>query len=100
MKNESLEVWFGKLVLEVHSLDYLRAGNSGRKIYQIISALKEVEQLHQVEENPQMGRSLAEVQRYLQDMFKALSVDNDTMSTFITSHEVTEATKIALPSNT
>ncbi|CAA6667825.1 unnamed protein product [Spirodela intermedia] len=77
MKSESLENM-------VQSLDYSRARNSEKKLYHILSALKDVEQDHQVEENQPIRRTISEIQQYLQDMLKALNVGDDTLCTFST----------------
>ncbi|KAJ6807389.1 putative WASH complex subunit strumpellin-like protein isoform X1 [Iris pallida] len=82
IKNENLKDLIGKLTLEVDSLVCTRTGSSGRIIYRVLSVLKDVGQIHQIEESLQIKQLLSEAQKCLQDMIKVLDLDNDTMSSF------------------
>ncbi|XP_020111564.1 WASH complex subunit strumpellin homolog isoform X3 [Ananas comosus] len=82
-KNKSLKDWFDKLSLEqMQSLNYSGHGSSGRIIYRVISSIKDIEQLDQVEESLQIKHGLAKVQKSLHDMIKILNLDIDAMRVF------------------
>ncbi|WOL12606.1 WASH complex subunit strumpellin [Canna indica] len=66
----------------VHLLDHRRAGSSERILYRMISALKDISKFHQIEEHAQVKKNLSDMQKYLQDMIKALGLDNSALSTF------------------
>ncbi|XP_042378978.1 WASH complex subunit 5-like isoform X3 [Zingiber officinale] len=99
IKNENLKDWFEKLSVEVYSLDHKQPGISGRIVYRIISALKDILKLHQVrslsplmiEENLQVKKSLLEMEKHLQDMIKANSLSNDSLLTFSVITDATYA---------
>ncbi|KAG6516242.1 hypothetical protein ZIOFF_026695 [Zingiber officinale] len=91
IKNENLKDWFEKLSVEVYSLDHKQPGISGRIVYRIISALKDILKLHQIEENLQVKKSLLEMEKHLQDMIKANSLSNDSLLTFSVITDATYA---------
>ncbi|XXG49669.1 hypothetical protein AAC387_Pa02g3782 [Persea americana] len=82
VKDASLKDWFLKLSEEVCSLDHMKTGTAGRKLYNVISALREIESFQEVEENLQIKRRLFGIQKHLQDMLKALGLHNDTLFAF------------------
>ncbi|XP_072981768.1 uncharacterized protein [Typha angustifolia] len=79
-KNTSLKDWFEKLSMEVDTLNYTESGSSSRVIYRVISALKDVEQLHQIEESLQIKHGLSNVQKHLHDMIKIINLDTEATS--------------------
>ncbi|XP_058102859.1 uncharacterized protein LOC131246600 isoform X3 [Magnolia sinica] len=82
IEDGSLKDWFWKLSEEVSSLDYTKTGNAGRKLYNVISSLKEIEKFHQIDENLQIKQHLFGVQKYLQNMLRALNLHHDSLPTF------------------
>ncbi|XP_078432676.1 uncharacterized protein LOC144704220 isoform X3 [Wolffia australiana] len=51
LKDDNLDLHFGKLLLEVCSLDYLMLRKSENNIYSLVSALKELEKIHQISDS-------------------------------------------------
>jgi len=47
-RNEQLQAWFHDIAGQMSSLDYVDATVAGRKIVQLIQALEEVQEFHQV----------------------------------------------------
>ena len=47
-KNEQLQKWFKEIAGQIQALDYVDATVAGRKIVQLIQALEEVQEFHQV----------------------------------------------------
>jgi WASH complex subunit strumpellin len=50
-KNEQYEAWFGNMEKHINELSYAEATVASRKIQQLIQALDDVEQYHQIEDN-------------------------------------------------
>ena len=48
MKDDKLQQWFHNLAQEVSSLEAADATMAGRKMQQLLSAMEDVEQFHQV----------------------------------------------------
>ncbi|KAL4192213.1 hypothetical protein AMTRI_Chr06g171230 [Amborella trichopoda] len=80
-KDESLKGWFGDLSSQINSLDYKTTTNVGQKLNHMIFALKEVGSFHQIEGDFQVKQHLCEIQTYLQDMLKTLSLQKRTLDT-------------------
>ncbi|KAL2650279.1 hypothetical protein R1flu_018407 [Riccia fluitans] len=79
--DENLQRWFQQMAVEVNSLDYLEAISAGRKIQQIIAALEEVEQFHQIEASLQTKQHLFETRAQLHEMVRTLNVQETTLAT-------------------
>ena len=54
-KNENLQKWFKNIAQKVQGLDYTDSTAAGRKIQQLVKALEEVKEFHQIEESIQVG---------------------------------------------
>lgn len=50
-KNENLQAWFNDIAGQISSMDYADATMAGRKIVQLMQALDEVQEFHQVNQN-------------------------------------------------
>ncbi|XP_077250204.1 uncharacterized protein LOC143889756 isoform X2 [Tasmannia lanceolata] len=81
IKDQSLKDLFQKLSLEVSLLDYTKSVNTGRKLYHVVSVLKEVEEFYQIEENLQIKQHLLRIQKCLQDMLRVLNLNSESLST-------------------
>ncbi|GLJ16716.1 hypothetical protein SUGI_0287200 [Cryptomeria japonica] len=81
IKDENLQQWFGQMSIQVGSLDYMMDRNAGRKVQRMISALKEVEQFHQIEGSLVTKQYLFETRMSLQEMLRAFSVQENTLAT-------------------
>lgn len=77
-KNTNLQKWFVEISKEVNSLDQT-SSNSGRKIVQLIQALEEVQEFHQLDKNMQVIQFLTETRRFLHRMIKNMNVKEDTL---------------------
>ena len=54
--NEQLQNWFKEIAGQIQALDYADATVAGRKIVQLIQALEEVQEFHQVVRWPHARR--------------------------------------------
>ena len=52
VKDDNLKSWFEHIAEEVRKLDFAQPLSAGRKIHQLVSALTDVEQFHQVYPKP------------------------------------------------
>ncbi|XP_068645975.1 uncharacterized protein [Aristolochia californica] len=76
---EILEKWSSK----IRSLDYTDARNASRKLKYVISAFREVEFIHQIEENLEVKRVVIGTRKYLQDMLQIVELDTKMLSTLL-----------------
>ncbi|CAK9191029.1 unnamed protein product [Sphagnum troendelagicum] len=81
VKDENLQNWFLQMGQQVRSLDCKAAPRAARKIQQMISALQEVEQFHQIENSLQTKQYLAETRDQLQHMVRTLNVQESVLVT-------------------
>ncbi|KAG6548557.1 hypothetical protein Mapa_010045 [Marchantia paleacea] len=79
--DENLQRWFQQMSIQVNVLDYSEAISAGRKIQQIIAALEEVEQFHQIEASLQTRQYLFETRAQLHEMVRTLNVQESTLAT-------------------
>ncbi|CAN8006003.1 unnamed protein product, partial [Ixodes pacificus] len=80
-KNANLQAWFSEMSKEIDSLDYEDTTGTGRKIVQLIQALEEVEQYHQLEANLQVKQFLAETRQFLHSMLRIINVKEEVLVT-------------------
>jgi WASH complex subunit strumpellin len=73
-KNESLERWFKDISARIAELDYTDSTSAGRKIQQLIQALEEVEQFHQIESSLQVKSFLAETRQFMSQMLRVVNI--------------------------
>jgi WASH complex subunit strumpellin len=79
--DEKMAKWFGNLGSEIGALDSSDPLLAGRKIQQLQSALKEVEQFHQIDTNTSVKNYLAETCEFLKQMLRTVNVRDETTST-------------------
>ncbi|KAF5292891.1 hypothetical protein FQR65_LT11143 [Abscondita terminalis] len=77
-KNLNLKKWFLEISKEVESLDQ-SSTNSGRKIVQLIQALGEVQEFHQLDKSMQVIQFLSETTKFLHSMIKNMNVKEDML---------------------
>ncbi|KAK4872669.1 hypothetical protein RN001_014698 [Aquatica leii] len=77
-KNVNLQKWFVEISKEVDSLDQ-SSTNSGRKIVQLIQALGEVQEFHQLDKNMQIVQFLSETTKFLHSMIKNMNVKEEML---------------------
>ncbi|KAK9877977.1 hypothetical protein WA026_020192 [Henosepilachna vigintioctopunctata] len=79
-KNKNLEKWFLEISKQIDSL-VIDDINSSRKIVQLIQALEEVQEFHQLESNMQIIQFLGETRQHLNQMIQTMSITEDNLIT-------------------
>ncbi|KAI3918662.1 hypothetical protein MKX01_041982 [Papaver californicum] len=80
VKYEYLMDVFESLSEQVYSLDYKEIVNSGKKLYHMISSVREIEQVDELEECLQIKERISIIQKYLQNMLQALNLQDETVT--------------------
>ena len=78
-RNDNLQAWFGEMANQIDNLDYDDSTSAGRKIIQLIQAMEEVLEFHQLEQNLQVKQFLQDVQRYLKHMLRTINIKEETL---------------------
>lgn len=73
-KNESLCQWFSGIGDKINQLDFYDSTAAGRKIQQLMQALEEVEQFHEIETNLQIKQFLEDTRQYLNQMIRIVNI--------------------------
>ena len=79
-KNENLQQWFLEISKQVESLAQ-DDGASSRKIVQLIQALEEVQEFHQLESNMQVIQFLSETRKCMHQMIRNMNIKEDVLIT-------------------
>lgn len=79
-KNPNLERWFLEISKQVNSLEKDDMASS-RKIVQLIQALEEVQEFHQLESNMQVVQFLTETRKFLHQMIRNMNIKEDVLIT-------------------
>jgi hypothetical protein len=74
IKDEKLQKWFLKMAGEIASLDAADPTVSGRKMQQLLSAMEDVEQFHQIESNQHVKHFLGDARELLRQMVRTVSL--------------------------
>ena len=74
-KNQNLHTWFMEISKHIDSLQQ----EDGRKIVQLLQALEEVQEFHQLENNLHISQYLADTREILHNMLRTGSITEDTM---------------------
>ncbi|KAG8184568.1 hypothetical protein JTE90_007684 [Oedothorax gibbosus] len=80
-KNEKLQAWFQDMAKQIESLNYDDATATGRKIVQLIQALEEVQEFHQLESNLQIKQFLMDTRRFLHQMLRTINIKEEVLIT-------------------
>eukprot|EP00111_Clytia_hemisphaerica_P004569 TCONS_00013127-protein len=80
-KNENLMAWFKEMSKQIDSLDYEDATSAGRKMIQLIQALEEVQEFHQLETNLQVKQFLSDTRRFLHQMIRTINIKEEVLIT-------------------
>ncbi|XP_046858069.1 WASH complex subunit 5-like [Xenia sp. Carnegie-2017] len=78
-KNENLQAWFREMSTQIQSLDYEDSTAAGRKIVQLIQALEEVQEFHQLESNLQVCQFLADTRMFLHKMIRIINIKEEVL---------------------
>lgn len=74
-KNASLQAWFNDIANEITSL----TSSSARKIVQLIQALEEVQEFHQLDTHLQVKQFLTETRKYLHQMIRIINIKEEVL---------------------
>ncbi|KAJ8673596.1 hypothetical protein QAD02_004858 [Eretmocerus hayati] len=74
-KNQTLQTWFKEIGRHIESL----VEDDGKKIMQLLQALEEVQEFHQLENNLQISQHLKDTRQILHNMLRSSSMNEDTM---------------------
>ncbi|KAK3601512.1 hypothetical protein CHS0354_027658 [Potamilus streckersoni] len=78
-KNDNLQAWFAEMAKQISSLNYDDPTSAGRKIIQLIQALEEVQEFHQLESNLQVCQFLADTRKYLHQMIRTINIKEEVL---------------------
>lgn len=78
-KNDKLQAWFNEMSKQINALDYDDATATGRKIVQLIEALAEVQEFHQLESNLQVKQFLADTRKFLHQMLRTINIKEEVL---------------------
>lgn len=78
-QNEDLKKWFADINKEIVQLQYENPNVSGRKIIQLIQALEEVQEFHNLNSNMQIKQHLTETVQYLHQMIQTINIKEDNL---------------------
>ncbi|EFC38863.1 predicted protein [Naegleria gruberi] len=74
IKDEQLQEWFSEMSNRIIELDYHDSTLAGRRIQQVISALEDVEQFHQIEQSLQVKQYLSDTRLLLKKMIRYVNI--------------------------
>uniref|UniRef100_A0A3Q3W3I2 WASH complex subunit 5 n=1 Tax=Mola mola TaxID=94237 RepID=A0A3Q3W3I2_MOLML len=80
-KNENLQAWFREISRQIESLNYEDSTAAGRKTVQLIQALVEVQEFHQLESNLQVCQFLADTRKFLHHMIRTINIKEEVLIT-------------------
>ncbi|CAI5779011.1 WASH complex subunit 5 [Podarcis lilfordi] len=80
-KNENLQAWFREIAKQIMSLNYDDSTAAGRKTVQLIQALEEVQEFHQLESNLQICQFLADTRKFLHQMIRTINIKEEVLIT-------------------
>ncbi|GFW82443.1 WASH complex subunit 5 [Trichonephila clavipes] len=80
-KNDNLQAWFKDMAKQIESLNYDDATATGRKIVQLIQALEEVQEFHQLESNLQIKQFLMDTRKFLHQMLRTINIKEEVLIT-------------------
>jgi len=81
IKDANLQQWFVNLGAEVSSLEPADATLAGRKMQQLMNAMEDVEQFHQIEANAHVKHFLADARGLLRQMMRIVNVREKILTT-------------------
>nr|XP_018671591.1 WASH complex subunit 5 isoform X1 [Ciona intestinalis] len=80
-KNDQLKSWFEQMSRQISSLDYSDSTSAGRKMVQLMQALEEVQEFHQLENNLQVRQFLADTRGFLHQMIRTVNIQEEVLIT-------------------
>mmetsp|Transcript_12766 Transcript_12766/g.36085 ORF Transcript_12766/g.36085 Transcript_12766/m.36085 type:complete len:1178 (-) Transcript_12766:150-3683(-) len=80
-RNENLQKWFKTIASKVEALDYTDSTAAGRKIQQLMKALEEVKEFHQIESSIQVKEFLSGASDFLSQMVRIANIKEQFLVT-------------------
>ncbi len=80
-KNENLQAWFREISKQIMSTNYDDSTAAGRKTVQLIQALEEVQEFHQLETNLQVCQFRADTRKFLHQMIRTINIKEEVLIT-------------------
>uniref|UniRef100_H2YIV2 WASH complex subunit 5 n=1 Tax=Ciona savignyi TaxID=51511 RepID=H2YIV2_CIOSA len=80
-RNDQLKTWFEQISNQITKLDYADSTSAGRKMVQLIQALEEVQEFHQLENNLQVRQFLADTRQFLHQMIRTVNIREEVLIT-------------------
>ncbi|XP_036338292.1 WASH complex subunit homolog 5 isoform X1 [Rhagoletis pomonella] len=77
--NPQLKLWFSEISKEVEKLDAENTNVSGRTLIQLIQALEEVEEFHNLQSNMQVKQYLVETREFLHRMIQVINIKENIL---------------------
>ncbi|XP_011207419.2 WASH complex subunit homolog 5 [Bactrocera dorsalis] len=77
--NPQLKLWFSEITKEVEKLSAENVNFSGRTLIQLIQALEEVEEFHNLQANMQVKQYLLETREFLHRMIQIINIKEDIL---------------------
>ncbi|ESO02903.1 hypothetical protein HELRODRAFT_81068 [Helobdella robusta] len=93
-KNAKLQDWFYKMSNQINQLDYDDSTAAGRRIVQLIQALEEVQEFHQLENIMQVKQFLTDTRSYMHQMIKIINIKEESLINLQIVADVSYAWKI------
>ncbi|XP_067001738.2 WASH complex subunit 5 [Anabrus simplex] len=78
-KIENLTAWFADMGKQIESLNHEDMTASSRKIIQLIQALEEVQEYHQLDSNLQVRQFLADTRHFLHQMNSTINIKEEVL---------------------
>eukprot|EP00035_Acanthoeca_spectabilis_P022186 m.442450 g.442450 ORF g.442450 m.442450 type:complete len:1163 (-) comp18809_c0_seq1:1689-5177(-) len=81
-KNTKLQSYFSELGNQIAQIEFSDSTSAGRKIVQLIQALEEVQEFHQLENSLQIRQFLQETRQSLHQMLRTINIKEEVLITF------------------
>ena len=78
-KNDQLRAWLMKTSEEIEGLGYTNSTSAGRQIIQLMQALEDVQEYHQIDSNLQVKQFLKETRDILHKMLRTINIKDETL---------------------
>jgi WASH complex subunit strumpellin len=79
-KNDHLMEWFKEMSKQIDQLSYDDSTVAGRKISNLVQAVDEVQEFHQLETIMQVKQFLEDTKRYLMQMFRTINIKEESLT--------------------
>lgn len=76
---EKLQKWFHEISEQTEKLDFLQPVDAGKKTIQLIRALEEVQEFHNLESHLQVRQFLADTRQCLHQMLRTVNMQDESL---------------------